>query len=91
MKYGWYDLTGNVGVAMMVLSYLLLQLGKLRINDLSYSLTNAIGALLVLISLVYSFNLSAFLVESFWLLISLFGLIKFLTTKGPSSDRAANQ
>lgn len=80
MKYGWYDLTGNVGVAMMVGAYLLLQMGKLRINDLSYSLTNAVGAVLVLISLAYSFNLSAFLVEAFWLLISLFGLIKFLTT-----------
>lgn len=80
MKYGWYDLAGNVGVAMMVFAYLLLQMGKLRINDLSYSLANAIGAVLVLISLVYSFNLSAFLVEAFWLLISLFGLIKFLTT-----------
>jgi len=78
MKYGWYDFAGNVGVAMMVFAYLLLQMGKLRINDVSYSLTNAIGAVLVLISLLYSFNLSAFLVESFWLLISLFGLIKFL-------------
>lgn len=80
MKYGWYDLAGNVGVAMMVFTYLLLQMGKLRINDLSYSLTNAVGAVLVLISLLYSFNLSAFLVETFWLLISLFGLIKFLMT-----------
>ena len=78
MKYGWYDFAGNVGVAMMVFAYLLLQMGKLRINDVSYSLTNAIGAVLVLISLLYSFNLSAFLVETFWLLISLFGLIKFL-------------
>jgi hypothetical protein len=81
VKYGWYDLTGNVGVAMMVLAYLFLQMGKLRINDLSYSLTNAIGAVLVLVSLLYSFNLSAFLVEGFWLLISLYGLIKFLTAR----------
>jgi hypothetical protein len=79
VKYGWYDLAGNVGVGMMVFTYLLLQMGKLRISDLSYSLTNAVGAVLVLVSLLYSFNLSAFLVESFWLLISLFGLIKFLT------------
>ena len=64
MKYGWYDFAGNVGVAMMVFAYLLLQMGKLRINDLSYSLTNAIGAVLVLISLLYSFNLSAFLRRS---------------------------
>ena len=80
MKYGWYDLIGNVGVAMMVMAYLLLQMGKLRINDLSYSLANAIGAILVLFSLLYSFNLSAFLVESFWLLISAYGLIKLLVT-----------
>jgi hypothetical protein len=85
MRYGWYDLAGNVGVAMMVGAYLLLQLGKLKITDVSYSLINAVGAALVLISLLYSFNLSAFLVESFWLLISLFGLIKFLTTRKKSS------
>jgi len=81
LKYGWYDLAGNIGVAMMVMAYLLLQVGKLRINDLSYSLVNALGAALVLISLLYSFNLSAFLVEGFWLLISLFGLFRFFTGK----------
>ena len=80
MKYSWYDFAGNVGVAMMVFVYLLLQIGKLRVNDLSYLLTNAIGAALVLFSLLYSFNLSAFLVELFWLLISLFGLIKYVMT-----------
>jgi len=85
LKYGWYDVGGNVGVAMMVLAYLLLQMGKLRIDDLGYSLTNAIGAALVLLSLVYSFNLSAFMVESFWLIISLFGLFKFATKKKQSS------
>ncbi|HEY4758700.1 MAG TPA: hypothetical protein VIH43_09075 [Chthoniobacterales bacterium] len=86
VKYGWYDLIGNVGVAIMVLAYLLLQMGKLRINDVSYSLANAIGAVLVLFSLLYSFNLSAFLVESFWLLISAYGLIKLLVV-----GRATNQ
>ena len=80
MKYAWYDFAGNVGVTMMVLAYLLLQTGKLRMNDLRYLLMNTIGAALVLISLLYSFNLSAFLVEVFWLLISLFGLIKYVTS-----------
>ncbi len=75
--YTWYDLAGNVGVALMVVGYLLLQAEKIRSSDLSYSLMNAVGALLVLISLLYRFNLSAFLVEAFWLLISIYGLIKF--------------
>jgi hypothetical protein len=81
VKYGWFDLAGNAGVAMMVLAYLLLQMGKLRVVDLSYSLINAMGAALVLLSLLFSFNLSAFMVELFWLLISLFGLFKLATRK----------
>lgn len=76
MKYSWFDLAGNVGVAFIVIAYLLLQMGKLRSVDLSYSTLNAMGAALVLISLFFTFNLSAFLMEAFWLAISLFGMIK---------------
>jgi predicted membrane protein len=79
MKYAWYDFAGNIGVALMVFAYLLLQMGKLRSNDWRYSAMNAIGAALVLVSLIFVFNLSAFLVEAFWLLISLFGLVKYLS------------
>ena len=77
MNYSGFDLAGNIGVVLMVLAYLLLQAEKIRSSDLSYSLMNGVGALLVLISLLYRFNLSAFLVEGFWLLISIYGLIKF--------------
>ena len=77
MRYAWYDFAGNVGVALMVIGYLLLQAEKIRSSDFSYSLMNGLGALLVVISLLYRFNLSAFLVELFWLVISIYGLIKF--------------
>ena len=77
MQYAWYDFAGNIGVALMVIGYLLLQAEKIRSSDLRYSLMNGIGALLVVVSLIYRFNLSAFLVEAFWLLISIYGLIKF--------------
>jgi predicted membrane protein len=70
-------LAGNIGVGLMVLGYLLLQAEKIGSRDLSYSLMNGIGALLVVISLIYQFNLSAFLVEVFWLLISIYGLIRY--------------
>ncbi len=77
MAYRWYDFAGNIGVAVMVVGYLLLQAEKISSRDLSYSLMNGFGALLVVISLLYQFNLSAFLVEVFWLLISIYGLIRF--------------
>ena len=81
MDYSWFDLIGNVGVLLMVIAYLLLQLEKLSGSALSYLLLNALGAVLVMISLMFRFNLSAFLMEAFWLLISLYGLAKPLLCK----------
>jgi predicted membrane protein len=81
LDYSWFDLIGNVGVLLMVVAYLLLQLEKLSGSALSYLLLNAVGAILVMISLAFRFNLSAFLMEAFWLLISLYGLTKPLFRK----------
>jgi multisubunit Na+/H+ antiporter MnhB subunit len=73
----WYDLVGSIGVALIILTYIFLQLEKIRSGQLLYSLLNAVGAALIIISLLYSFNFSAFIVEFFWLLISLFGIGKY--------------
>ena len=81
LDYSWFDLLGNIGVLLMVVAYLLLQLEKLSGSATSYLLLNTIGAVLVIISLRFRFNLSAFLMEAFWLLISLYGLMKPLFSK----------
>jgi hypothetical protein len=81
LDYGWFDLVGNTGVLLMVVAYLLLQLEKLSSSAVSYLLLNAVGAVLVIISLLFRFNLSAFFMEVFWLLISLYGLAKPLFAK----------
>lgn len=81
MDYSWFDLVGNVGVLLMVIAYLLLQLDKLSSSAVSYLLLNVAGAVLVIISLLFRFNLSAFFMEVFWLLISLYGLAKPLFSK----------
>ena len=74
MSLGWHDLAGMTGVALILASYLMLQLRRWSPTRPAYSLANAAGAALVLVSLTYEFNLSAFVVEVFWLAISLFGL-----------------
>ncbi|MEP6635925.1 MAG: hypothetical protein ABJB97_04305 [Acidobacteriota bacterium] len=86
MTYSWFDLVGNIGVALMVIAYLLLQLGRLSSATLTYSLLNAVGAVLVIISLVFHFNLSAFLMELFWFFISLIGLAKPLFARVSAPD-----
>ena len=84
MAYAWFDLVGNVGVLLMVIAYLLLQLEKLESSSFSYLITNTLGATLVIISLRYRFNLSAFLMEAFWLVISIYGLMKPLLARRAS-------
>ncbi len=81
MIYAWYDILGTLGVAIIIVTYVLLQLEKIRSDNLVYSLLNAIGASLILISLYFNFNFPAFVVEFFWLLISLFGIGKYLLRK----------
>jgi hypothetical protein len=84
----WFDVAGFIGVLLIVAAYLLLQLDKLPSSSPNYSVLNAAGALLVIVSLIFKFNLSAFIVEVFWLVISLFGLAKLLLSRGDSPRSA---
>lgn len=86
MSLNWFDLAGFVGVVLIVIAYLLLQLNKLPSCAPVYSLLNAIGAFLVMVSLVFDFNLSAFLMEAFWFLISLFGLFRAIFSKSSAAN-----
>ena len=77
MSYAWYDLTGILGVAAIVITYFLLQIDRIPSDSLGYSVWNALGAAAILISLVFDFNLSAALMEIFWLGISVMGIANF--------------
>ncbi|MEP6704691.1 MAG: hypothetical protein ABJB34_07790 [Acidobacteriota bacterium] len=74
----WYDIVGTLGVAIIILTYAFLQIERVRSDQLIYSLLNAVGAALILVSLYFDFNLPSLVVEFFWLLISLFGIGKYL-------------
>ena len=70
------DLGGLVGVMLILLAYALGQLGRLRIDAAPALLMNLGGAALVMLSLLFKFNLSAFLMEAAWALVAVFGLVK---------------
>jgi paired small multidrug resistance pump len=81
MNFQLFDLAGLIGVLLIVVAYLLLQLDKLPGSSPRYSLLNAGGALLIIVSLIFAFNLSAFIVEAFWFLISVLGLWRSLVAR----------
>lgn len=85
------DLIGCLGTVIILITYYLLQARKLLSTSLSYSFLNLGGALLIFISLMYSWNLPAVLMEVAWILISLFGILKDLLTplqKNPAQRKA---
>jgi hypothetical protein len=77
LDFELHNIVGSLGVIMIITSYLFIQIDKMEVKGMQYSLINAVGALLVLFSLYYEFNLSAFIIELFWLIISLYGLFNF--------------
>ncbi|MEO6333456.1 MAG: hypothetical protein ABIO91_00600 [Pyrinomonadaceae bacterium] len=77
----WYDIVGTLGVAIIIVTYVFLQIERVRSDQLIYSLLNAIGATLILVSLYFDLNLPSLVVEFFWLLISLFGVAKYLARR----------
>ena len=77
----WYNILGTIGVGVIVVTYFLLQLGRIKSDQLFYSLLNGVGAMLILISLYYDFNLPSVVVEAFWLVISIFGIVRYFLAK----------
>jgi len=86
MSYGVLDFIGNIGVVMLVITFLMLQLNKIPSDGLAYSLLNAIGASLIVVSLLFDFNLSALLMEVFWVLISFVGIYRYFRLKALRSE-----
>jgi len=69
------DFIGLTGVALLIVTYALLQLDKIDPKGFWYSFNNLCVAVLVGISLIYTPNLASIVIEIFWFIISLYGLI----------------
>lgn len=90
MNHQWHDLVGIAGVILILAAYLLLQLKRLNSESLKFSLLNAAGAAMIIASLVHNFNFSAFIIEVFWLAISLLGIVRSLRNRARYSDQTAS-
>ena len=69
------DLIGLSGVALLIVTYALLQLDKIDPKGFWYSFNNLLVAILVTVSLIYTPNLASIVIEIFWFIISLYGLV----------------
>jgi len=76
-----FDIIGLTGVALIIAAYLMLQIDRLKANGFLHSFLNMIGALFILISFYQNWNTAAFVVEVFWLIISLFGIARYFARR----------
>lgn len=77
------DIIGNIGVISFLAAFFLLQKGRMKHDDMAYLLMNLAGAVLLMISLLIHWNLSAFLLEAAWACISMYGIYKKVNTRNP--------
>lgn len=80
----WPDAIGFLGVALLIGAYAALQFGKLSAEAPLYSAANALAALLIGFSLIFSFNAASMVIEIFWFVISLVGLYRSLRSRRES-------
>ena len=93
MTIHWFDVVGLLGVAITLLAYLALQARRMKGDGLLFPLINLIGAAAILTSLVYDryTNISAFVIESSWAIISIYGIYKYFSYKAPDSTIPTEQ
>lgn len=72
------DFIGYIGVACVVGTYLLSQIGRMDATRPLYPAINGVGAALILVSLYHRPNPPSIVIEFFWLCISIVGLIRGL-------------
>ena len=75
------DLLSTAGVSILLIAFLLQILKVIRVESNSYSLMNLVGAALAGIS-AWMINFMPFVVlESVWVLVSLFNILKNIKSK----------
>lgn len=77
---------GVGGDVLVIIAFFLLQINRLKSNDLSYLLLNIFGSFGVLFSLVYHWNLPAFIIEVAWVIISGYGIYNYFKNKNIESS-----
>src|ERR1044072_6860594 len=76
-----YELVGFTGAAIIVAAYFAMQQRWLNALDWRFPAANLLGSLLILISLWFEWNFPSVVIEIFWALISLVGMVRSLAER----------
>lgn len=69
---------GFIGVGFLIFAYFLIASGKAKGSDIRYHVLNLLGAVFLLYSLMFRWNLPTVIIECIWITISLYGIWRAL-------------
>jgi hypothetical protein len=72
---------GIVGVVLILIAYYYLSIGRWVADSLLYQCLNFAGAWLILYSLYFNWNWASVIIEVAWIVISVIGIYRALTTE----------
>jgi hypothetical protein len=78
MGFDLYTACGIIGAVCFVVGYFATLQGWFTASDWRFSAVNLLGAALVLVSLTDAWNLPSVVLECFWGVISMYGLVRGL-------------
>ncbi len=89
MSLQWFDFVGLAGVGFVLVSFFLLQAGRLAGDSFGYQLANLFGAIFILVSIFgpgpdFRDVISTTIMQLAWMAISVYGLwrgVKLRTAK----------
>lgn len=79
--YTWSDLIGNIGVVLLLYTFYANVHGTLSAQGFWYNFNNLLVAILLSINLYHKPNLSSIIIEVFWVVISVYGLVQWYRTR----------
>ena len=79
------DYIGFTGVVLLIVTYAMLQLDKIDPKGFWYSFNNMIVAILVTFSLLVTMNKASMVIEVFWFIISVYGIVMFFKRRNEDS------
>jgi hypothetical protein len=71
------EFIGYTGVALLIVTYAMLQLDKIDPKGIWYSFNNLLVAMLVTVSLLETPNKPSMVIEFFWFIISAYGIMMY--------------
>jgi len=80
---------GLLGAACVLSMYAMLESGRMSSSDPRFYMVNGVGALLVAISIAADYDsadVGGIVVEAVWVVISVFGIVKYLRKQRVAND-----